>query len=581
MAAKKKTAAAAEESVSLTVEGGARPRLQKLLVRNFRSIGPTPVEIELDDIVVLVGPNNAGKSSILRAYETVMMHGSKEGRLIIADFPDGVVEQTRLPQIELHTIISTDAPGKRWIKDLGNGEMLIREQWVWDSPNKDPIRRGYDVEKGDWDDEVPWGAPNVANSRRPQPHRIDAFQHPDEQAKAIADLVLSILKERIAQVKSDPNAEKSDYELVIDRIRELQAKVAAETEDEVQKIEAEISTYLKRVFPLHRVRVDAKAETDVEKTYVPFRSNPDVLMGAEGGYFSTIAHQGSGARRTLLWATLKYLKERADGTDARPHVLLLDEPEICLHPSAIREARAVLYSLPSSASWQIMITSHSPLFIDLSQDNTTVIRVYRDDSSAVKSTTLFRPSRAQLSDDDKRNMKLLNLCDPYLHEFFFGGRQIVVEGDTEFTAFGFIREIYPDEYRDVQIIRARGKGVIPSVARVLLQFSKNFSILHDTDTPKTAKGKNNPAWGMNKSIANVLSFDNAADAVHLVACKTCFEVALFGEEAKDEKPYSALERIRTDEAARSRVKALLDGLLDESKELPADCLRWKTVADLE
>ena len=98
---------------------------------------------------------------------------------------------------------------------------------------------------------------------------------------------------------------------------------------------------------------------------------------------------------------------------------------------------------------------------------------------------------------------------------------------------------------------------------------------------KTAKGKNNPAWGMNKSIANVLSFDNAADAVHLVACKTCFEVALFGEEAKDEKPYSALERIRTDEAARSRVKALLDGLLDESKELPADCLRWKTVADLE
>jgi len=304
-------------------------------------------------------------------------------------------------------------------------------------------------------------------------------------------------------------------------------------------------------------------------------------MGAEGGYFSTIAHQGSGARRTLLWATLKYLKERADGTDARPHVLLLDEPEICLHPSAIREARAVLYSLPSSASWQIMITSHSPLFIDLSQDNTTVIRVYRDDSSAVKSTTLFRPSRAQLSDDDKRNMKLLNLCDPYLHEFFFGGRQIVVEGDTEFTAFGFIREIYPDEYRDVQIIRARGKGVIPSVARVLLQFSKNFSILHDTDTPKTAKGKNNPAWGMNKSIANVLSFDNAADAVHLVACKTCFEVALFGEEAKDEKPYSALERIRTDEAARSRVKALLDGLLDESKELPADCLRWKTVADLE
>lgn len=580
MAAKKKPAATPEEAVALTVEGKARPRLHKLVVRNFRCIGPHPVEIELDDIVVLVGPNNAGKSSILRAYETVMMHGSKEGRLLAADFPDGVVEVTRLPQIELHTIISHDAPGKRWIEDLGNGEMLIREQWIWDSPNKDPIRRGFDVEKGEWDDSVPWGAPNVAKSRRPQPHRIDAFQHPDEQAKAIADLVLSILKERIAHVKSDPTAAKSDYDLVIDRIRELQAKVAAETEGEVHKIETEISTYLERVFPQHRVRVDAKAETDVEKTYSPFKSNPDVLMGSEGGYFSSIALQGSGARRTLLWATLKYLKERADGADARPHVLLLDEPEICLHPSAVREARAVLYSLPASASWQVMITSHSPLFIDLSQDNTTVIRVFRDDSSAVQSTTLFRPSRAKLSDDDKRNMKLLNLCDPYLHEFFFGGRQIVVEGDTEFTAFGFIREMYPEDYRDVQIIRARGKGVIPSVARVLLQFSKNVAILHDTDAPQTEKGKNNPAWGMNKSIEGVLSFDNASESVHLVACKTCFEVALFGEEAKDEKPYSALERIRTDEAARLRVKMLLDGLLDGSKALPAGCLRWKTMTDL-
>lgn len=44
-----------------------RPRLKKLIIKNFRGIGQTPVTIELDKIVVLVGPNNAGKSSILRA----------------------------------------------------------------------------------------------------------------------------------------------------------------------------------------------------------------------------------------------------------------------------------------------------------------------------------------------------------------------------------------------------------------------------------------------------------------------------------------------------------------------------------
>lgn len=568
------------ELVPLVTEGSSRPRLHKLIITNFRSIGTTSVEIELDDVVVLVGPNNAGKSSVLRAYEIVMQHGSKEGRLTIDDFPNGVVDAQHLPQVELQTIVFDKAPGDRWIRETEAKEWLIRERWTWSSPNQEPTRQGFDVEKNDWDDHVPWGAPNVANARRPRPHRIDAFASPDTQAAAIASLIMGILKDKLTSIKSDPALEHSDYQMVLEKIKELQTKVVAATESEILKIETDISVYLGKIFPKHKLKFDAKPETDVEKTYSPFKASPDVLMGPEGGYFSTIAHQGSGARRTLLWATLKYLSEAGDKEDSRPHVLLLDEPEICLHPSAIREARSVLYNLPATGSWQVMITSYSPIFIDLSKDNTTVVRVFRDEHSSVKSTTLYRPSRAKLSDDDKRNMKLLNICDPYLHEFFFGGKQIVVEGDTEYTAFSMIRELHPDDYQDVQIIRARGKGVIPSVARVLLQFSKSFSILHDTDTDTTDSGKGNPAWGMNKTIQNILTWENAKDAVHLVACRTCFEVALFGEEAKQEKPYSVLERIRTDEGARRRVKQLLDALLDPSKPLPDGVKRWEAIEEL-
>ncbi|WP_198002615.1 ATP-dependent nuclease [Chlorobaculum parvum] len=301
-------------------------------------------------------------------------------------------------------------------------------------------------------------------------------------------------------------------------------------------------------------------------------------MGPEDGYFSSIEHQGSGARRTLLWATLKYLSESQDKKGSRPHVLLLDEPEICLHPSAIREARAVLYDLPTSGNWQVMITSHSPIFIDLSKDNTTIVRVFRDGDSEVKSTTLYRPERAKLDKDDKKNLKLMNICDPYVHEFFFGGRQVIVEGDTEFTAFSMLKEMYPDQYSDVQIIRARGKGIIPSVAKVLKQFSKSFFILHDTDEELTSKGKKNPAWGMNNTIAELLDTDGR---VNLVACKTCFETALFGEEVKDEKPYNALIRIRNDNEARDRVKSLLDYLIGvHGATLPENCVHWNKVQQL-
>lgn len=568
------------EAAFLANEHSPRPRLHKLIIKNFRSIGSLPVEIELDDIVVLVGANNAGKSSILRAYETVMSHGSNEGKLTIHDFPNGQVVVGQLPNIELQTVVYDKAPGDRWLEALPNNEFLVREQWTWENPGKDPIRQGWDVQKGDWDKQVPWGAPNIANSKRPRPHRIDAFASPDEQATEISKLITALLKDKLTQIKTDPNQEKSDYQLVIEKIKDLQTKAVVATDKEVKTIEAEISRYLDKLFPNHHVKFDAKPEMDIEKAYTPFKTTADLLMGPRDGYLSGIANQGSGARRTLLWAALKYLSEVNDGEGTRPHVLLMDEPEICLHPSAIREARAVLYDLPQGGNWQVMITSHSPIFIDLSRDNTTIIRVYRSGANSVESTTLYRPERARLDDDDKKNLKMLNICDPYLNEFFFGGRQIIVEGDTEYTAFSIIRDMFIDEYKDVQIIRARGKGIIPSVAKVLLQFSKNFTILHDTDSPQTLKGTANPAWGMNKTIQSVFDLPDAQGKIRLVACKTCFETALFGKEEKDEKPYRAFIKIQNDAESASKVKALLDFLLDATNPKPENCIEWNKIEDL-
>lgn len=570
---KKESSVAGDETLS------PRPRLHKLIVRNFRCIGE--VEIELDDIVVLVGPNNVGKSSILRAYEVVMSHGSSAAKLTESDFPLGQVDPTRLPSIELHTIVFDKAPGEKWLQPTDiEGEWLVREKWTWDSPNKDPKRQGFDVTESDWSDQVPWGAANVANSRRPQPHRIDAFATPEKHAAEITKLIVSILKDKLREVKSDPDQEKSDYELILDRIRAFQTKVIKEAESEIKVIEEEVSKYLSKLFPKHQVRFDARPDANVDATYEPFKSSAELLMGPEDGYFSTIAHQGSGARRTLLWAALKYLSEKQSKYPSRPHVLLLDEPEICLHPSAIREARSVLYDLPESGNWQVMITSHSPIFIDLSKDNTTIVRVHHDGDS-VKGTTLYRPSRAKLDEDDKKNLKLMNICDPYVHEFFFGGRQVVVEGDTEYTAFSILKELYPAEYRDVQIIRARGKGIIPSIAKVLLQFSKGFYVLHDTDEEKTSSGKTNPAWSMNRNIAEILNMENAREIVNLVACKPCFEVALFGEEVKSDKPYNAFQLITSNRAIEMKVKQLLDYLLgDMAVGLPENCIHWSDIKQL-
>lgn len=485
-----KSAKVGEISLIPDDAGLPKPKLHKLIIKNFRTIGEQAVEIDLDEIVVLVGASNTGKSSILRAYEIAMNNGSKEGRLAQEDFPNGQIDPEHLPEIEIQTIISENKPGSQWIKYLENGQMLIRERWIWEKPASDPIRQGFDVEKNDWSDNVPWGAPNVANAYRPKPHRIDAFSSPEVQEAAVTKLVADIITDRIKKIKTSGDEEpKTDYEILIEKIAEFQKNVFNSMSTEVHEIEESISNYLGKVFADYVIKLDANPESSIEKTYSPFKESPVIFMGPKDGYKSSVSVQGSGARRTLMWTALKYLQENADTSGSRPHVLLLDEPEVCLHPNAIRDAREVLYELPKNSNWQVMITTHSPVFIDLSHDNTTIIRVERNVKNEVVSTTLYRPEKAKLEEDDKENLKLLNVCDPYLHEFFFGGKVVVVEGDTEYTAFSYLKMLKPLDYDDVHIVRARGKAIIPSLCKILNQFACPYAILHDADSEKTKDGK--------------------------------------------------------------------------------------------
>lgn len=583
VATTKKTAVT--ESVSLTPSDPAvpRPRLYKLIVKNFRAIGRQPVEIALDDIVVLVGPNNAGKSSILRAYEVVMKQGSNDGKLQIDDFPNGLVEPDACPEIELQTIVFDNAPGERWLQPTAAGEWVIREQWRWTSPNMNPQRRGFDVTKNDWDEQVPWGAPNVANSRRPLPHRIEAFSSPDTQAKEIVDLLLSVLREKLKLFKSSGvDQEKSDYELLLEKISEFQANVVASAKAETEKIENEISDLLEKVFPKHRIKLDAKPESDVEKSYTPFKATPDVLMGPVDGYLGKVSQQGSGARRTLLWTALRYLSdtELTGDSGSRPHVLLLDEPEICLHPTAIREAREVLYNLPLSKNWQVMITTHSPIFIDLAKDNTTVVRVERKSDNQVSSVTLYRPTNAKLDDADRENLKALNACDPYVNELFFGGDIVVVEGDTEYTAFSILKSLMPEKYRNLHVIRARGKGSILTLLKILNQFSSSYAVLHDSDTRFGKKGGANPAWTINSSIGSAIELAPAKAGISHVVSVANFEAAMFGKEASSDKPYNTMVRLYGSKGLCERASALLDSLLHKSQQVPSGFVRWTNIQDL-
>jgi len=576
----------------------SKAKLKRLIIRNFRCIGPEPVSIDLDDIVVLVGPNNAGKSTILRAYEVVMSHGSTEGKLKIEDFPNERVDPTQLPEIELQTYVNDDLPAAMWLHtEEVSGKQFIRERWRWDEPGKDPKRQGYRAEGEEWADSVPWGAPNVANARRPIPHRVDAFASPDEQGEKITKVMQEILTERATRGAGD---QVSVIEKLSEEIRKLQRQVVTESQDDIDGMQKALSQHIGEIFVGFQVQLDTKPDQVPDKAVGLFSVKPVIRMGPEGGHMAPLDKQGSGARRTLLWSALKLAAERQpepkkgrktdkateEAAEAeplrRPHVLLLDEPEICLHPSAVRDACRVLYDLASGGTgWQVMVTTHSPPFIDVSRDNTTIVRVERKDGGIIAGTTVFRPDQVKLSADEKSLMKLLNQWDPYVAELFFGGRTIVVEGDTEYAAFRWLIESEPARYRNVHVVRARGKFIIPILVKILNHFGAPYAVLHDSDRPKNNDGSANGAWAANQRILDAVNTAPDRDRVRMAACAIDFEHALFGKSASSDKPYRTFLTMEKDAAGRQRVAELFQYLLFESDTLPAGVAPWASLDELE
>jgi putative ATP-dependent endonuclease of OLD family len=262
---------------------------------------------------------------------------------------------------------------------------------------------------------------------------------------------------------------------------------------------------------------------------------------------------------------------------------MLDEPEICLHPGAVRESCRLLYDLPAlTGNWQVMITTHSPCFVDFARDHTSIVRVERQEGGEITGTTIFRPDKAMFDGNDRECLKLLNICDPYVAEFFFGGKTIIVEGDTEHTAFMQAILTFPEKHDRIHVVRARGKATIVSLCKILNQFGAPYAVLHDSDRPtysKDGKEHANPAWAQNDLIR--LEMGKASVATRLVASLPNFEMAYLGGEVKKDKPYNVLASLRADSAALATVSQLLSALADFAEPLPAGAIEWTDIGALK
>jgi predicted ATPase len=149
---------------------------------------------------------------------------------------------------------------------------------------------------------------------------------------------------------------------------------------------------------------------------------------------TAVAHQGSGMIRAAAFGMLrfrqKWLSEREDKHD-RSLIVCFEEPETFLHPSAANQMRNAIYELSNSKS-QIIATTHSPFIIDLSRKPRQILNCIRHDGDGI-SVRPFNVTEAYkaLEEDDKAHVKMILKIDDYVARVFFTKHVVIVEGDTE------------------------------------------------------------------------------------------------------------------------------------------------------
>ena len=530
-------------------------KLIELQIKNFGCIDENGITIKIDDIVVLIGPNNVGKTTSIRAYEMFANSGTI---LKIDDF----YQNNENNPVEIAGVFGEitnedkQQIGEKWIYKNNDKQDVIKYKWRWEKSGVKGEKYSWYDKEGKWEKGGMGGWDSKIASCIPVPLKISPFDDSIQLENKIVELLTSAVKEN---VKND----QSKVAKLLDQVNDLANEVKKQIAEELNKTTSRLQKNLNEVFPEHNVDIAPQADK-IEVDKILATGTHLNVAGNDGKYYP-LANQGSGLQRAFLWSAIEALADtgkmksgRSTIESEKPKMLLVEEPESFLHPPAVRLAREALYKIAELDNWQVMITTHSPIFIDVSKPHTTIIRVEKNEGA----TKIFSTEKAQFSDKERERLQMIRNCHPTINEFFFANKVILVEGDTEQVTFSQVKE------ERVTIINCRGKANIPMFEKILNHFGVEYIAVHDLDTPKSKRdGKfiKNSMWTINEKI---IEEANKGLNGKVIVNIPDFERQFFGYLQSGDKPYNAILELQKDERrnVRDELEKIANGSLSEKYE---------------
>lgn len=499
-------------------------KLRRLRIHNFRSI--VDADIEAHDYTIVVGANNAGKSNIisaLRAFYEDLKHSGD-------DLPKMKDAQAEESWVEL-TFDLSESEWEGLADKYKNGAIgrILTVRRYFASKERDRFKASqsniYAMVNGEPDNDLFYGAKNVGTAKVGSVIYIPALTTAADQMKTSGPSPLrDMLNLMLKRVVADSAAFK-EMEAAFGKLNDE----ARGENGFLSQISKPINQSIEQWGIRFDMGVNPVAPEDITKTLVR-HGFVDAMLGETA---LALDRYGHGFQRSFLYELIKlaptFAESKAAGKkefDPDFTLILFEEPEAFLHPAQQENMAYHLRRLGAGDAQQVIVTSHSPVFVGkVADDLCQIVRVRRDNGVSyigqIKQVELkgvlgqggeFKRSLeayvndAAVPDNAKGEAKKLLQgatedaaiaeqeekfryqlwLDSERAAMFFADRVLLVEGATEKALFTWLlaRDWHDLSRHRVAIVDAMGKYNLHRYIALLEGFGIPYGLMLDDDNYK-------------------------------------------------------------------------------------------------
>ncbi|WP_103865720.1 ATP-dependent endonuclease [Aquimarina sp. I32.4] len=481
-------------------------KLELIEIKGFRKLNN--IKINLGDTSFLIGENNSGKSSILKAIELILTNSNAEPE----DYSkrinneNGSIENVDSEIVLTATFSHVPEEADSWIgfkgrvfkendirkikykKTFSNGQIKF-EIWEQNKEIKDSVKVGSKVtiaslissnilkekvykifegisenqnlttktylpkleeiyEAWDYDDEFSW-INNPGGIPQNVISKLPKFIliPAEHKANEIDSNKKTALGEIMSTIFGEIVEKSESFEKVKKYFGQLEKEVdTGNIETEFGKLMVNVNKTIKNIFPDSEIL----AKVNLSNPGDFLTPKYDIKLGSN--IMTNVSYQGTGMIRSTAFSLLKFREDwrKKRDKDLRSLIIGFEEPELFLHPNAANQMRETIYDLAGSNN-QIICTSHSPYMIDLSRENKNQIinNISINEDTFVQSIPFSITEKfMELIEDDRHYVKMLVKLDDYFARAFFAKKIVIVEGDTEDVVLRKSVNVLPKEIKN-------------------------------------------------------------------------------------------------------------------------------------